>query len=216
MHAPAAAIKFIDNAPMNQISGTKGYSEVAELFIEASNEIDFRELHQAFIEFIPAKASRILDVGAGSGRDAAALADMGHTVVAVEPIKEFRCAGKERYNSSTIEWLDDSLPMLPQLAKTNQFDVVLASAVWHHLNHDEQQQAMKRIAQLLISGGIFALTLRHGPAGVGTHVFPTDGQQTIENAKSCGLTPLLHLPNQPSLMSGKEAVTWTRLVFKKA
>ena len=201
---------------MNQISGTKGYSEVAELFIETSNEINFRALHRAFIEFIPAKPSRILDVGAGSGRDAAALAYMGHTVAAVEPTKAFRRAGKELYSSSTIEWLDDSLPMLSHLEKTNQYDFVLASAVWHHLNQDEQQQAMKRIAQLLISGGIFALTLRHGPAGVGTHVFPTYGQQVIENAKAFGLTPLLHRPNQPSLMLGKEAVTWTKLVFKKA
>ena len=201
---------------MNQISGTKGYSEVADIFIEASSEIDFNELHQAFLEFIPNQPSRILDIGAGCGRDAAAITALGHSVIAIEPTEEFRTAGKERYESSNIEWLDDSLPKLPKLKQSENFDFVLASAVWHHLNQDEQQQAMKRIAQLLISGGIFALTLRHGPAGVGTHVFPTDGQQTIENAKGCGLTPLLHPPNQPSLMPGKEAVTWTRLVFKKA
>ena len=42
------------------------------------------------------------------------------------------------------------------------------------------------------------------------------GQQTVVYAEACGLTSLLHLPNQPSIMKGKEAVTWTRLVFVKA
>ena len=29
------------------------------------------------------------------------------------------------------------------------------------------------------------------------------------------MIPILHLPNQPSLMRGTAAVTWTRLVFRK-
>lgn len=198
---------------MSQISGITGYSEAAELFIEISSETDFNKLHQTFIHFIPPKPSRVLDVGAGIGRDASAFADMGHTVIAVEPLSEFRKAGKQHYRTSYIEWLDDSLPALSRL--NQKFDFVLASAVWHHLSDVEQEQAMTRIAQLLNPEGIFALSLRHGPAGVGTHVFPTDGQLTIERAKACGLTNLLDLKNQPSVISGKEGVTWTKLVFSK-
>ncbi len=198
---------------MFQISGTTGYSEAAELFIEVSRKTDFTKLHQAFINFIPSKPSRILDVGAGIGRDASALSDMGHEVIAVEPLSEFRNAGKKHYHTSHIEWLDDSLPELSQL--NYHFDFVLASAVWHHLNVGEQEQAMMRIAQLLNPEGLFALSLRHGLAGVGTHIFPTDGQRTVETAKACGLTDLLHLKDQPSVISRKKDVTWTKLVFRK-
>jgi SAM-dependent methyltransferase len=199
---------------IHQVKGIKGYSEVTEKFIESTKEIDFMELHQAFIEFIPNKPGRVLDVGAGIGRDASILAEMGHTVVAVEPTAEFRAAARRLYDAPNIQWIDDSLPMLSFLGnQTDQFDFVLASGVWHHLDVAEQQYTMLRISDLLRSDAIFALSLRHGPAGAGTHVFPTDGQQTVEYAEACGLTSLLHLPNQPSLMKGKEAVTWTRLVF---
>ena len=55
---------------------------------------------------IPATPSRVLDVGAGTGRDAAALAALGHSVVAVEPTPELRahgqrCTAKPRSPGST-------------------------------------------------------------------------------------------------------------------
>ena len=75
--------------------------------------------------------------------------------------------------------------------------------------------AMALIAALMRPGAVFALSLRHGPAGAGTHVFPTDGLETIRGARACGLVTVLHLPDQPSLMAGKAGVTWTRVAFEK-
>jgi SAM-dependent methyltransferase len=200
----------------NHILGTKGYADVTQKFIEATLAIDFMELHQDFLPFIPEKASRLLDLGAGIGRDASVFSKMGHSVVAVEPTEEFQIAGKKLYHSLTIEWIDDSLPRLSLLGNhANQFDFILASGVWHHLTNEEQFSAMLRIAQLLKLNGIFALTLRHGPPGAGTHIFPTSGKQTIKDAHHCGLTKVLCLENQPSLMKNKEKVSWTKLVFLK-
>ena len=202
---------------MLQVKGTKGYLEVAESFIEASVAIDFMELHQSIVEFIPTNPGRVLDIGAGVGRDASVISEMGHFVVAVEPIDDFRGTARKLYDSPNIDWVDDSLPMLTSLGEQpDQFHFVLASAVWHHLDDTEQQLAMSRVSQLLRPGGIFALSLRHGPVGAGTHVFATDGGQTIRHAKACGLTTLLNLPNQSSVMKGKESVTWTRLAFVKS
>lgn len=201
---------------MNYVPGTTGYAVATEQFIEATIAIDFKELYRSFLEYIPAAPGRVLDVGAGIGRDASVFAAMGHTVVAVEPTAEFRAAAKRLFSSPKITWVDDSLPLLSALGdQPAQFDFVLASGVWHHLNQLEQQSAIARIATLLRPQGVFALSLRHGPAGVGTHVFSTDGQQTIADAAACGLKVVLDLPNQPSLMQGKEAVTWTKLVFVK-
>ena len=201
---------------MTQVNGTNGYAEMVERFIEQTEAVDFYELHRPFFEFIPTVSSRVLDVGAGVGRDAAALASMGHNVVAVEPLVDFLAAAKNLHNSPNIDWVSDTLPMLIKLGDTpNQFHFVLASAVWHHIDDTERRSAMSRISQLLCPGGVFALSLRNGPAGGGTQVFPTDAHQTIEIAKSFGFETLLNLPNQPSLIKGKKDVLWTKLAFEQ-
>ncbi len=198
------------------IPGTEGYASVTQKFIEATLAINFVELHKDFVPFIPKRAGYILDVGAGIGRDAFVFSEMGHTVVAVEPTEAFRIAGKELYDSTNIEWVNDSLPSLELLgSRSDGFDFILASGVWHHLDSHEQYHSMRRIAQLLKPDGVFALTLRHGPAGVGTHVFPTNGKKTAMDAEQCGLTTLLILENKPSLMKNKEQVSWTKLVLQK-
>jgi SAM-dependent methyltransferase len=197
----------------NEVSGTKGYTDAVQKFTEATLSIDFADLHRDFLSFIPVKPSRVLDAGAGIGRDASVFCGMGHAVTAAEPADELRMTGMELYASFDIRWVNDALPELVSL--DGEFDFILASGVWHHLNGEEQHQAMSGIAQLLSPGGVFALTLRNGPAGVGIHVFPTDGKQTIISAENAGLKTLLFLENQPSLMKHKENVRWTKLVFQK-
>ncbi len=200
----------------NHAKGTKGYSTVIKNFIENTLAIDFLLLHQDFLPFFPKTTSRILDIGAGIGRDAFEFFKMGHSVTAVEPIKEFQKEGKILFGNQNIKWIDDFLPELKLLGNQhNQFDFILASGVWHHLDHEEQFRSMIRIARLLDDNGIFSVTLRNGPAGAGTHIFPTNGNQTIEVAEQYGLKTLLFLENQPSLMNNKENVFWTKLVFQK-
>lgn len=196
--------------------GTLGYSEAAERFTEATLSIDFETLHAPFLEFIPSKPARVLDVGAGIGRDASALAEAGHTVVAVEPCAALREASKGRFAHERISWIEDSLPDLARLgASPEPFDFVLASAVWHHLDAVEQVRAVARIARMMAPGSIFALSLRHGPPGVGTHVFPTNGRRTIAWGARYGLTRIVHLTDQASLVPRRTLVTWTKLVFRR-
>lgn len=198
---------------MPQTKGSEGYTQAVDRFVEATLQIDFEVLHAAFLAYMPDKPGRILDLGAGIGRDAYAFAEMGHSVVAVEPTWAFLEAAKRRYDSPRIQWVHGALPDLANLV--GPFEFVLASAVWHHLDDVERLQTMSNIVAWLQPQGIFAVSLRHGPAGVGTHVFPTDGAQTVAHATSVGLETLLHERCQPSLMPGKTEVTWTRLVFRK-
>lgn len=53
---------------MTPIPGTAGYGAHAAALADPYESITFEEVH------------RVLDIGAGSGRDAAALAQQGHTV----------------------------------------------------------------------------------------------------------------------------------------
>ncbi len=200
----------------NHIPGTEGYASAKENFIDATLALDFMDLHKDFAQFFPKEPGRILDIGAGIGRDASAFSRMGHSVTAVEPLHDFRNTGKQLYDSLNIEWIDDALPNLEALGDDSErFDLILVSGVWHHLNIEEQYRSMQRITQLLNTDGTLLLTLRNGPTGAGTHIFPTNGKQSIKEAEDCGLTLLFCLENQPSLMKNKERVNWTKLVFKK-
>ncbi len=198
------------------IPGIKGYKGREQRFIAATIALDFNTLYHEFLPFIPSQPGHILDLGAGIGKDAYAFTLMGHTVTAVEPLDSFREEGQRRYASVNIEWIDDSLPFLHKLeGRAGQYDFILAGGVWHHLNQAEQDMALLSIAQLLKQDGIFAVTLRNGPAGLGTHIFPTDAIKTVTLARQYGLGILLHRQRQASMMANKENVSWSKLVFQK-
>ena len=201
---------------MTRVPGTQGYEQVVDAFIEASKTLDFDEVNKPFLEFLPCAPSRILDVGAGAGQNAAALANRGHSVVAVEPLAAFLNAARSAYGASNVTWVEDGLPSLGKLGDcAGQFDFILVQGVWHHLDEEERRLAMARLSSLLGEGGVCAMSLRHGPAGAGTRVFPTDGRSTASLAREHGLEVVLHHANQPSLMKNKRAVTWTHMAFRK-
>ena len=90
------------------IASAKGYAQEAEQLIGYYERIPFADKHRAVLHLIPAYPCRVLDIGAGTGADAAWFADKGHRVVAVEPTKELRLPGMALHPSPSIEWLDDS------------------------------------------------------------------------------------------------------------
>lgn len=126
---------------MTTVPGTKGYTEAFSTFIEAEKSIDFYKLNKCFLRFLPTLPGSILDVGCGIGRDAAALAAMGHTVIAVEPTSAFLEAAKRLHTSPSICWQSDSLPHLTSLPTENRFDFILCQGVWQHIDDDERLRA---------------------------------------------------------------------------
>jgi len=107
--------------------------------------ISFADAHASILHLNPPIPCRILDIGAGTGRDAAGLVALGRSVVAVEPTEELRRGAMLLHRSPMIEWLDDSLPNLAAVrARKVEFDLVMPTAVWMHL--DEAQREAARIA----------------------------------------------------------------------
>ncbi|WP_428489089.1 class I SAM-dependent methyltransferase [Rhodopila sp.] len=89
----------------------------------------FADLHRQFVHLVSNAPSRVLDIGSGTGRDAAGSAAMGHKVTAAEPTAELLRAAA-LHPSPNIERLDDSLPELASLTKRGEkFDVVMLTAV---------------------------------------------------------------------------------------
>ncbi|MDP1966746.1 MAG: class I SAM-dependent methyltransferase, partial [Reyranella sp.] len=140
-------------------SGTEGYSETADRLVEQYESRSFADVHRGLLPLLPAAPARALDIGAGTGRDAAGLAVLGHTVLAVEPTPEMRAHGQRLHSSPAIEWLDDSLPELAQVRarvqnRGERFDLVMMTAVWMHLNEAERLRAMACVAGLVAPGGL--------------------------------------------------------------
>ena len=142
----------------------EGYEEAAGGdFIERVEAIASSELLAPAMKHIPKRACRILDVGAGTGRDAAWLASLSHTVVAAEPVDALRQAGIARHTSPNISWIKDGLPELSCVVALGQvFDLVLLCAVWQHLDAVDRQIALSVLRSLTVDGGKVIMSIRHG------------------------------------------------------
>jgi SAM-dependent methyltransferase len=199
----------------DRVSGTEGYAEEASALFEQYESYAFTDIHAPILHLIPDVPRDVLDIGAGTGRDAAAFAAQGHRVVAVEPIAELRAGAAERHRSSRIEWIDDSLPDLSAMTTRGEtFDVIMLNAVWMHLDAAQRQAAMSNVAPLLRAEGVMFLSLRHGPVPQGRRMFEVTAHETIQLAQSQALTPVLNLRREAVLPANK-GISWTRLAFVK-
>src|SRR5262245_29697854 len=96
-------------------SGTEGYGETAAERVTQYESLAFEDVHRSILHLFPTTPSRVLDIGAGTGRDAAAFAERGHSVTAVEPTRELLAEARRLHGHPAIIWLDDSLPELERV-----------------------------------------------------------------------------------------------------
>ncbi|MBI0375097.1 class I SAM-dependent methyltransferase [Streptomyces albiflaviniger] len=190
---------------------TAGYGEDAEGLARRYEGVAFEVVHEEFLPWLPSAPSRVVDIGAGSGRDAAALAARGHQVVAVEPTPELRRIGQRLHADAAIDWIDDALPSLTGLR--GPFEFMLLSAVWMHLDEQERVDAMRRLAELVAPGGCVALSLRHGPVPAGRRMFAVSAAETVALAGRFGLSAVHRSDEGPDCLS-REGVSWSALVFR--
>ncbi len=201
-----------------QVSGTEGYADEAEDLFKRYEGIPAADAHRAVLHLIPAAPSRVLDIGSGTGRDAAWFASMGHRVVAVEPTDAMRLPAMALHPSPQIEWLNDSLPELTLVrTRGGRFDLVMLTAVWMHLDAQQRQRAMPNLAALVREGGTVVMKIRHGPVPAGRRMFEITPEETIRLARMQGLHPVVNLRTQSSQEQNRAAgVDWTNLAFVKA
>ena len=200
-----------------QMSGTEGYAEEADALFDRYENIPAVEAHRAILHLIPTAPGRVLDIGSGTGRDAAWLAGCGHRVVAVEPTDAMRLRAMALHPLPGIEWLDDSLPELATLRRRGeQFDLVMLTAVWMHLDAKQRRRAMPNLGSLVRDGGTVIMTLRHGPMPRGRRMFDVSAEETVELADTQRLQPVLNLRTESVQGPNRNAgVTWTHLAFVK-
>lgn len=200
---------------MTRASGTEGYADEAETLLVQYESLPFEHVQRWTLPLIPPPPCRVLEIGAGTGRDAAGFAALGHSVVAVEPTSELRTGAIALHPSPAIEWVDDSLPDLAVIgARGETFDIVMLTAVWMHLDEAQRRRAMPNIAALMRPDGRVFMTLRHGPVPQGRRMFEVTADETIALAREAGLA-IVSQTWAPEGLQKRPGVSWTRLAFTR-
>lgn len=108
-------------------------------------DADWLELFAAVVREGDLLGQRVLDVGCGTGRFAAALSDQGAEVWGAEPEQRMAAQARERLGERVVEGSAEALPF-----SAEQFDRVTMWRVVHLL---ERAAAFREIHRVLASGG---------------------------------------------------------------
>lgn len=190
-----------------------GYDAKANELSEQYESLEFSRVHAWLLPLLPETRGLALDVGAGSGRDAKGLLELGYEVVAAEPSSRMRAEGQRRHPDSGILWVDEALPGLDSLIRQGlSFDLILLSAVWMHISPEDRPRSFRKLVSLLRPGGILAMTLRQGPPEPGRQMYKTSAGEPEGFAKAHGMA-FLHA-NEASDHLGRPGITWIHVAFR--
>lgn len=192
------------------------YNRDATRIGERYTSVRFEDVQRSVLPHLPVPGSRILDVGAGSGRDAFALVERGYIVTAVEPAVLLQRWARTQSVNSKVEWVEDQLPALQKLrARKLSFDFILCSAVLMHLPPTQLRTSMSSFRELLVLGGTLAISVRgkrdSDPIGV---FYDLSDDEILEAAIAEGLSLIELSTNGDTL--GRQEVRWRSFVFQRS
>lgn len=189
------------------------YDENAERLAVSYEGLAAATVHAWLNGLLPATPGTVFDIGSGTGRDAAWLASLGHEVVGVEPSGAMRVQAASLHEDPRLRWFDDRLPSLSRLTALGlAADLILVSGVWQHVAPTDRTRAFRKLAGLLRSGGLLAITLRDGPAGDGREMHPTSLAEIETLAMASGMAVERVHPAQDAM--GRPEVTWTNVALR--
>lgn len=194
------------------IESARGYEQEAPALLKLYESMPLESAHAGVIDLIPPPQITVLDIGAGTGRDAAWFAARGDKVTAAEPTRAMREGAIALHPAPNITWIDDCLPELASM-RGRMFDLVWMSAVWMHFDADERARMMPIIAGLVARGGALMISLRHGPIPEGRRMFDVSPEDTTALARDAGFA---HTRTHYSESLNAPGVFWDRLWFQRA
>jgi SAM-dependent methyltransferase len=188
------------------------YEQQAVPLVKQYESLAFEEVHASLLDLLPAPGSTILDIGAGSGRDAAWFAARGDDVVAVEPSDAMRAHARALHPSPRIHWLSDSLPELAQVRRLGlTFDFILLSAVWMHVPPASRARALRKLATLLSPNGRIAISLRLGTPDAERAMHAVSLSELTALSQQFGLRVVRASDSDDKL--GRAGVSWSTAVL---
>ena len=195
--------------------GHRWYQAHAKEAADRYESIEPAHLHRWIDKVLPdGELYRVLDIGAGSGRDAAWLARQGHDVIAVEPSQAMLQEAKRRHpdSTSTVTWVKGKLPKLPQSVRNEKFSLILLSAVWMHIPQKQRRRAFRKLIGLLEQEGVLVLTLRDGPEDPERCIYPVSESEIEELARDHGA--IICYRQEEADVLGRKNIRWIQLAIR--
>ena len=180
---------------------------------ERYESIDPDEIHGWFADHLPPPPAAVLDVGAGSGRDASWFAAKGYEVVAVDPSATMLAEARRRHPTPRVTWFRDCLPSLGRTVERGlSYDVILLNAVWMHVHPDERQRAFRKLVGILKPGGLIIFALRVGGDDADDGMFPSSAAEVESLARRHGAMALPGSTSPDSL--GRPGIHWEQVALQ--
>lgn len=183
------------------------YDRQALDLADSYESVDFEKAYPFILPYLDSGSLDILDIGSGTGRDAAWLSTNGHVVTAVDPSSTMRSLAATLHPDTSINWLDARLPSLENTELSpDGYDLVLVNAVWMHVAPQDQRESMERIFDLTKDGGRSFVSLRLGPQSSDRGMYAISSIDFVELARSIGfsVTPVGDYPD----LLGRADVSW--------
>lgn len=188
------------------------YDTRAETLLLEYESVAFEEVHGDVAGLLKDRTGSALDVGCGSGRDAAWLAAKGWNVVAADPSPAMLNGARRLHPDRRIEWLCDGLPGLDHVkALEKKFDFVLISAVWMHVPETAWVESVDTLAGLLTANAIVNLSIRTGP-DADRDFHKTDVGALTANFAMAGIFVINDISEPDKL--GRVGVFWRKLTLR--
>jgi SAM-dependent methyltransferase len=188
------------------------YEQHAARLVRQYESLSFQDVHAGLTDVLPAPGATVLDVGAGSGRDAAWFAANGYDVVAVEPSDAMLARARALHPSRRIHWASDSLPDLANVRRLGlSFDLILLSAVWMHIPPAARQRSLRKLTTLLAPKGRIVISLRLGPPDTERAMYEVSLAELSSLAQQFGLRVVRTNDSDDRL--GRSEVSWTNVVL---
>jgi SAM-dependent methyltransferase len=148
------------------------YEKQAEGYAAMYDGADMGALHRLLLRYLPEKG-RVLEIGCGSGRDAAFLLAHGYDVTATDASPSMLAVAAQRhpelasrlhllsFPTSTTQQPNNltTAPMAP-------YDAIIAIATVMHIPDQDLFEGATQIRDLLVDDGLLVLSLAQGRAGL--------------------------------------------------
>ncbi|MBU3015650.1 class I SAM-dependent methyltransferase [Poseidonibacter lekithochrous] len=165
------------------------------------------------------KESKILEVGCGSGRDAAYMIKNGYSIIATDGSKEMIEEAKNIHPELSKKLLYKSLPN--DLNFEMKFDGIYSIATLMHLSENDLNKTISKIYNLLEHNGKFLISVSLSRDDINEEGFDNKGRffliLTLENwiniCESIGFRILYTYINKDGLQ--RDGIEWLTLVAQK-
>ena len=124
-------------------------------FVNTTQNVDFHEIQELFLSFLPAKA-KLLDFGCGSGRDTKYFIDNGYEVDAMDGSKEL-CKAATKYTGIQVRHM-----LFEDFNECNAYDGIWACASILHLSKSDLFRVFHKMNKALKENGIIYTSFKYG------------------------------------------------------